>query len=350
MKKKVTIIVPVYNVEKYIDKCLNSLVNQDYDNYDILVINDGSPYNEQAIIDTYVKKYPKKVRCIKKENGGYGSGLEVGIKESKSEFILVCDSDDYLTPNAISTLVKYQEDTNADIVVGAKTLVFEDNDTEEYDYSYNSEFGTLKDKEVYSKGSKAFETLYFLEPSPHAKLYKRSLVEKTVFPHKISFTDNVLYFCALTKANRVTYCEEALSYYLINRTGNTSTDLKPTVIDALVKAFSSIVNQVKDADDIFYYRMFESFYFIFYQVDRIKASKEEKYERYELVYSFLKLLIPHYEAILKYNDEYQHDNNRVLTQKKNLLSVNNSKAQFDELVRKKLNPSILNKVLNFIRS
>ena len=54
MKDKISIIVPVYNVEKYIAKCLESLVKQDYDNYDILVINDGSPFNEQAMIDQYV--------------------------------------------------------------------------------------------------------------------------------------------------------------------------------------------------------------------------------------------------------------------------------------------------------
>ena len=56
MQNKISIVVPTYNVEKYISKCLDSLVNQDYDNYDVLVVNDGSPFNEQAIIDEYVAK------------------------------------------------------------------------------------------------------------------------------------------------------------------------------------------------------------------------------------------------------------------------------------------------------
>ena len=91
MKDKVSVVVPVYNVEKYIRKCLESLINQDYDNYDVLVVNDGSPYNEQAIIDEYAKKYPKIIKSIVKENGGYGSVLQLAFEISDSEYILVCD-------------------------------------------------------------------------------------------------------------------------------------------------------------------------------------------------------------------------------------------------------------------
>ena len=100
---KISIIVPTYNVEKYIAKCLDSLVIQDYDDYDVLVVNDGSPFNEQVIIDEYVKKYPNIIKSIVKENGGYGSVLELAISKSDAEYILVCDPDDYLTPNALST-------------------------------------------------------------------------------------------------------------------------------------------------------------------------------------------------------------------------------------------------------
>ena len=73
---KVTIIVPIYNVEEYVAKCLDSLLRQTYSDYVIYAVNDGSPKNEQPIIDRYAAAYPEKVVAIRKENGGYGSVLE----------------------------------------------------------------------------------------------------------------------------------------------------------------------------------------------------------------------------------------------------------------------------------
>ena len=150
MENKISIIVPVYNVEKYIGKCLDSLVKQDYSNYDILVVNDGSPFNEQAIIDEYVKKYPSIIKSIVKENGGYGSVLQLAFNKSDADYILVCDPDDYLADDALSTLISYQKKDDVDLVVGAKNLVYEDSDEETYDASYNAEFGKLVNGKKYT--------------------------------------------------------------------------------------------------------------------------------------------------------------------------------------------------------
>ena len=74
---KVSVIVPVYNVEKYVDKCLDSLVNQTLEDIEIIVVNDGSIDNSQKIIDKYIKKYPKKIKSVMKENGGQGSARNI---------------------------------------------------------------------------------------------------------------------------------------------------------------------------------------------------------------------------------------------------------------------------------
>ncbi len=350
MKDKISIVVPVYNVEKYIRKCLDSLVTQDYGNYDVLVINDGSPFNEQVIIDEYVNKYPSIIKSIVKENSGYGSVLELAFKTSDADYVLVCDPDDYLASDALSTLIEYKNETNADLVVGAKYLVYEDSEEETYDASYNSEFGKLVDKKIYKKDTSEFEMLYFLEPSPHAKLYKRDLVSKINFPNKVSYTDNLLYFYTLNNVKTVTYCEKALSYYLINRSGNTRTDLKPTIIDSWVKVFNSIMEQVKDGSDIFYYRMFESFYSIYYKIDNISGDEKTKLEKYDILYSFLEKLIPYKKEILEINKKYQNDSNIILKQKSDLLDVNTSRRAYDKLVDKRLHGSLKsnfkNKVIN----
>ena len=91
---KVSVIVPVWNVEKYIIKCLDSLVNQTLKEIEIIVVNDGSPDNSQKIIDKYVKKYPDKVKSFIKENGGQGSARNLGIEKAKGEYISFVDKSD----------------------------------------------------------------------------------------------------------------------------------------------------------------------------------------------------------------------------------------------------------------
>lgn len=344
MNELITIIVPVYNVEKYLSKCLDSLINQDYDNYEILVINDGSPYNEQAIIDEYQAKYPNVIRSIKKENGGYGSVLQLGIKEAKGDYILVCDSDDYLEPDCISTLYMSLVSTNSDISIGAKNLVYMEDNGKEYDKSFNKDYGLLSNGDVYEKGDNRFNIFYFVEPSPHSKLYKKELLLDIMFPTKISFTDNILYFCALVKANRVTYSSKALSNYLVNREGNTKTDNKPSIIDQSVQVYSYILDNSKDTNPVFYYRLFETFLYTFYLVETIKADKEDKKQKYYIVYSLLEKLMPFKKQILDSCGLYNVDDDYTKKIMKKLLSSESSKLTYDEMVDDKLNNNLFIKI------
>ena len=86
-KYKISVIVPVYNVEKYIGKCLDSLVNQTLSDIEIIVVNDGSHDNSQKIIDKYVKRYPDKIKSYIKENGGQGSARNYGLEKANGEYI-----------------------------------------------------------------------------------------------------------------------------------------------------------------------------------------------------------------------------------------------------------------------
>ena len=95
-KCKLSIIVPVYGVEKYIDKCLDSLVKQSLKEIEIIVVNDGTKDNSQKIIDKYVKKYPEKIKSYIKENGGQGSARNYGLEKANGEYIGYVDSDDFI--------------------------------------------------------------------------------------------------------------------------------------------------------------------------------------------------------------------------------------------------------------
>ena len=302
--KKVTIVVPVYNVEQYIRKCLDSLLKQESADYEVLVVNDGSPANEQVIIDEYVSKYPL-IRSLVKENGGYGSVLEQAVSMIETPYMLVCDPDDYLYPDAVNTLVQLLESTESDIAIGAKTLVYADNEEEVYDKSFNEAYAAVTDGKTYKCEDPDFDDLYFIDPSPHSKLYKTALLKEIEFPHKVSFTDNILYFSALNRSSRVVYTSRPLAYYLINREGNTMTDIKLTAIDAERKVLCSLIRQNKDRRGIFYYRMFEAYkYLINEKVRRCQGSPEEVRERIASLYEVIEELLPYREDILKYYKKY----------------------------------------------
>ena len=103
-KCKLSIIVPVYVVEKFVDKCLNSLVKQSLKEIEVIVVNDGTKDNSQKIIDKYVKKYPDKIKSYIKENGGQGSARNIGIEKARGEYISFVDSDDWLDLDALEKM------------------------------------------------------------------------------------------------------------------------------------------------------------------------------------------------------------------------------------------------------
>ena len=123
---KVSVIVPVYNTEKYIDKCLTSLANQTLDDYEVIVVNDGSPDNSQEIIDNFTLKYPKIFKSYIKKNGGLSDARNYGISRANSEYIAFVDSDDYIEREMLEELYNKAISNDYDMVVCDINYVFED--------------------------------------------------------------------------------------------------------------------------------------------------------------------------------------------------------------------------------
>lgn len=112
----VSIIIPIYKVEKYLGECIESILNQTYYNLEILLVDDGSPDHCGEICDQYAMK-DKRIKVIHKENQGLGMARNTGLDYATGEFICFVDSDDWLNCNAIETFMRYQEKYNADIVM-----------------------------------------------------------------------------------------------------------------------------------------------------------------------------------------------------------------------------------------
>lgn len=300
MSAKVTVVVPIYNVEQYLPKCLDSLINQTFKDIEIWAISDGSPDNSVDIIKKYSKK-DKRVKCIEKENGGYGSVLEYAIKNIKTEYFIICDPDDWLREDAIEKLYTEASTNNLDMVRGGFYFVYNGDMNEEYcDGFIWKDLFNPESKKVYKT---EIERFLLSTVSPHAKLYKTSIAKGIEFPHKVSFTDMLLYTLFINKAKKVSFINEGLAYYLCDRPGNSVTEMKPKVFDDHYVVISSIFKQCNNGSKYFYYLIFQEWLNINYKVGKLK-DKKDFYEKRELVYNLLEMIREYKKEILSLSSNH----------------------------------------------
>lgn len=209
---KVSILVPIYNVEKYLKRCIDSVLSQDFTDYELILVDDGSPDKCPQICDEYAKK-DSRIRVVHKENGGLVSARLAGLAVSKGKYILHVDSDDWLMPHAISTLYDYAKQGDYDIVRGCNRRVYDDGSfTIERGYFYKGE--VLGSEQYLEKViTVEFETYLW------GALYKRELFSKETFEPilKISIGEDWLTNIAIGgKVNRVLCVEDVMYNYYIS--------------------------------------------------------------------------------------------------------------------------------------
>lgn len=233
MKIKVSVIVPVYNVEKFIDKCLNSLVNQTLKEIEIIVVNDGSPDNSQKIIDKYVKKYPEKVQSFIKENGGQGSARNYGLKKASGEYIGYVDSDDFVEKDMYKKLYNKAKENNYDIVVCGNYNVSEDYQNKNIDAFINNYNTDL-------------ENIFFGKMAVWNKIYKRDILikNKLEFKEKVWYEDLAFTLKAIMNSNTFAFIDEPLYDYLI-REGSTMNNSNVQRNLEILDAFNDILSYIQ---------------------------------------------------------------------------------------------------------
>lgn len=208
--KKVSVIIPVYNVELHLRRCLDSLVNQTLQDIEIIIVNDGSKDNSQNIIDEFHSKYPDKIKYYIIENSGAAQARNYGLSSVEGEYIGFVDSDDYVEPNMFEELYNKATEENADISVCGYYRATPEKCIERGIYPY-----------------KCFNNSVFNEPSmftnnfPYLwnKIFRTSLIKENEikFEKFRIFEDLVFTYEAFLKANKIVQVPKPLYYYRILR-------------------------------------------------------------------------------------------------------------------------------------
>lgn len=232
-KCKVSIIVPVYGVEKYIDKCLNSLVKQSLKEIEVIVVNDGTKDNSQKIVDKYVKKYPDKIKSYIKENGGQGSARNYGLKKASGEYIGYVDSDDFVEKDMYKKLYNKAKENNYDIVVCGNYNVSEDYQNKNIDAFINNYNTDL-------------ENIFFGKMAVWNKIYKRDILikNKLEFKEKVWYEDLAFTLKAIMNSNTFAFIDEPLYDYLI-REGSTMNNSNVQRNLEILDAFNDILSYIQ---------------------------------------------------------------------------------------------------------
>ena len=254
---KISIIVPVYNVEKYLKQCLDSVVNQTLKDIEIICVNDGSTDNSLDILNEFSNK-DNRVKIINKTNGGLSSARNAGMAVAQGEFIGFLDSDDYLDLNFYESLYNRAKETNSYIVVCEYIYKFKDKSKRKKTF--------LKvDKNVVTSDTKEkFECLYLpLYCYVHNKIYKKASIKEN-FVEGLNFED--IYFTTniLSDNNKMTVAENVAYYYRDHP--------------------NSIVNDNSNLNKYFYHKAMAFFYK--YVKDKNIDINKEKYNEIKRIKFF----------------------------------------------------------------
>lgn len=255
---EVSVIVPVYNVEKYLERCLESLVNQTLENIEIIIVNDGTKDNSEEIIKKFMEKYPQKIVYLKKENGGLSDARNYGIPYAKGEYIAFLDSDDYVEKDIYKEMYELAKKENSDMV--------ECDFLWEYPNKVREDIG-----QVYNGKKEMLEKVRVVAWN---KLIRRSILEKTQiqFPKGLRYEDVEFTYKLIPHLNKVSFLKNTYIHYIQRENSIINVQNERT------KEIFTVLDNVID-----YYKE-KNFY------EEYKEELEYVYTRYLLCSSLLRMV------------------------------------------------------------
>ena len=213
-KEKISVIVPVYNVEAYLDRCVYSILNQTYQNLEIILIDDGSTDTSPAKCDAYAAK-DGRIKVLHKPNGGQSDARNAGLALAEGTYIGYVDSDDWIEPDMYASLYRACVDNHAQLAVCRYFEEYKDRTKA----GGNGTVVPLTREEllkIYISGHEE----YVIYNSVWSKLYQRELVEGMQFPKGRNSEDIMYTTRAFCRLNRAVYLDRCLYHYVLDRDGS----------------------------------------------------------------------------------------------------------------------------------
>ncbi len=276
--EKISVVIPVYKVEKYLKKCVDSVRNQTYENLEIILVDDGSPDNCGKMCDDLAKE-DTRIKAIHKTNGGLSDARNAGIDIATGEFIMFVDSDDMMELTACEKLITEIKSKKAQMVIG--------------NYIYVNDDGTPWNKEVFSKEKyKNFklsikdyrDSFFVMNSAVWNKIYRLDFIRENNMKFIVGIPGEDAPFTTLyfIKAKDVYYIDDIV--YKYRQRGDTTSisnncDLK--YFKGISTAYKHIYNNFNDNKELGFYRFFyaKSMTYMLYKfIDSIKMTHEEKIE------------------------------------------------------------------------
>ena len=237
---KVSVVIPIYNVEDYLRECLDSVVNQTLKDIEIICINDGSPDNSLQILEEYASK-DYRITIVNQKNKGLGASRNVGTSLANAPYIFFLDSDDFIALETLENLYNKIEETQAEL---CQYLTYKyDNITKEIRLIPNGVFDAVRNEEVYNY--KNNPKLMFEQVEAWKKLYKKDFLIKNgiKFYENSYFEDTLAHIKSFAMARKVCLVDNGYIYYRCNREGQITGDCKNT------DKFLDVFNYINGAEE-----------------------------------------------------------------------------------------------------
>ena len=314
MKPLISIIIPVYNVEQYLRKCLESCINQTLNEIEIIVVNDCSPDNSHVIMREYEEKYPEIIKCIYlKENFKLGGARNKGVEIAQGDYIIFVDSDDYIASNMCEELYKSACSNDADVVISDYFRVVDEYVSVKSSFANKIESCEDINKNVIIENH--------ISASAWGRLYKKEVIIKNLISEKIFYEDLRVTLIWLLKASKINYISKPFYNYVYR--GNSIVGESNYFSDLqLANAIIELCERLKKE------KLFEKYYFYLAQYILKELSLflnryiirflDYNCEKVNLLIEYIKNNISNWEEILNqgiaFNKYEKYLLNKILTE------------------------------------
>ena len=284
MNDLISVIIPIYNVEKYLKKCIESVIKQTYTNLEIILVNDGSTDGSGQICNEYKEK-DNRIKVIHKENGGISDARNIGLNIATGKFIYFVDSDDYINDDAIEYLYKLLINNDAAIVIGNDKFVYEKTINKSIELQEenknNKEWEEIK---TYTPEEAIKSTFYNygLTSSIWNKLYRAELFVDIRYPSGKICEDLATTYKLFARSNKIIFSNKITYNYLANRaTSYMNVKFKKERMDGIYfckEIINNFENEYPKLKDAAIYRLIIECIFVLMKLPNKREYKEENKE------------------------------------------------------------------------